>query len=489
MSSHTNSINRQKYFFSQHNYLTFESVLLTIADHHVISPFPLNQFFFKMSIQHDGCLLNANRDPPGQHSVYIFPGDHRTEVYRLITFDKFPPASPVDPVLLARNGFYYLGYKDRVKCFDCANIIQDWTHQDDALSIAWHQSHCQFATRQFYTNVPICPSSIRSCEQYHQATVQNTSILSPEAHQQHVPPPVSPNHNLKYMYPCNNPVNPHMRSLQSRLTTFDEHISAWPQHRLASTPQDMATAGLYYLGTNDRVKCFYCNGGLQNWDRYDTPWFEHAKWFPKCEFLLQQKGPEYVESVTCRFSNLRRPTIPNPVSLSATNQPPITTTPLILDYQKSQSELLKRTVIEMQKSLLTPEAKTMGFTEEEITRAFFHHLSTTGSSLTTFTDLVNLLPDPPNDMIPLPSTDTTSSLPSSATDPIHDHGNDEETNPKETLQTLHQKFLCKQCLSNKATIVFLPCGHMVACKNCNNTYSKCLVCHTTIRERIQAYLV
>ena len=205
-----------------------------------------------MSIQHDGRLLNANRDPPGQHSVYIFPGDHRTEVYRLITFDKFPPASPVNPVLLARNGFYYLGYKDRVKCFDCANIIQDWTHQDDALSTEWHQSHCQFTTRQFYTNVPICPSSIRNHEQYHQDIVQDTSIQSRRTHHQDVPPSVSPNQNLHYMFPCNNPVNPHMRSLQSRLTTFDEHISAWPQHRLASTPQDMATAGLYYLGTNDR---------------------------------------------------------------------------------------------------------------------------------------------------------------------------------------------------------------------------------------------
>ena len=314
-------------------------------------------------------------------------------------------------------------------------------------------------------------------------------IQSLRIYHQDVPPPESPNRDLFYMFPCNNPVNPHMRSLQSRINTFNEHISAWPQHRLASTPQDMATAGLYYLGTNDRVKCFYCNGGLQNWDRYDTPWFEHAKWFPNCEFLLQQKGPEYVESVTCRFSNLRRPTIPNPVSLSATNQPPIANTPLILDYKTTQSELLKRTVIEMQKSPLTPEAKIMGFTDEEITRAFFHHLSTTDSPLTTFTDLANLLLDPPNDMIPLLSTDTTSSLPSSATDPTHDQGNDEETNPKETLQTLHQKLLCKQCLSKKATIVFLPCGHMVACKDCNNAYSKCSVCHIKIRERIQAYLV
>ena len=141
-----------------------------------------------MPVQHDGRLLNTNRDPPGQHSVYILPGDHRTEIYRLITFDKFPPASPVNPVLLARNGFYYLGYKDRVKCFDCANIIQDWTLQDDALSTEWHQSHCQFTTKQFYTNVPICSSSIRHHKPNHQDTVQATSIQSPRIHHHDIPP-------------------------------------------------------------------------------------------------------------------------------------------------------------------------------------------------------------------------------------------------------------------------------------------------------------
>jgi len=34
-------------------------------------------------------------------------------------------------------------------------------------------------------------------------------------------------------------------------------------------------------GERDRVKCWYCNGGLQNWERNDVPWEEHAKWFPK----------------------------------------------------------------------------------------------------------------------------------------------------------------------------------------------------------------
>jgi len=34
------------------------------------------------------------------------------------------------------------------------------------------------------------------------------------------------------------------------------------------------------LGETNRVKCWYCNGGLQTWASKNEPWREHAKWFP-----------------------------------------------------------------------------------------------------------------------------------------------------------------------------------------------------------------
>ena len=43
-------------------------------------------------------------------------------------------------------------------------------------------------------------------------------------------------------------------------------------------------AGFYFLGERDRVKCWYCNGGLQNWEPLDELWSEHAKWFPTYVF-------------------------------------------------------------------------------------------------------------------------------------------------------------------------------------------------------------
>jgi len=57
----------------------------------------------------DGRIINTVRDPPGQHSVYIPPGDPRMELYRITTFQKFPAHVPINPCNLANNGFLYTG--------------------------------------------------------------------------------------------------------------------------------------------------------------------------------------------------------------------------------------------------------------------------------------------------------------------------------------------------------------------------------------------
>lgn len=38
---------------------------------------------------------------------------------------------------------------------------------------------------------------------------------------------------------------------------------------------------LPYLGQQDKVRCFFCYGGLQSWEHGDDPWTEHARWFPR----------------------------------------------------------------------------------------------------------------------------------------------------------------------------------------------------------------
>ena len=54
-------------------------------------------------------------------------------------------------------------------------------------------------------------------------------------------------------------------------------------------------------GEGDSTKCFYCGGGLKNWESTDEPWTEHAKWFPACAWLVQQRGQTFVTYVIRNF--------------------------------------------------------------------------------------------------------------------------------------------------------------------------------------------
>ena len=69
----------------------------------------------------------------------------------------------------------------------------------------------------------------------------------------------------------------------------------------------MAEAGFIYLGLDDCVKCWYCGGGLKNWEVAEEPWCEHAKHFPSCEFVLQNTGKEYVQKIVNQFPHVKKP--------------------------------------------------------------------------------------------------------------------------------------------------------------------------------------
>ena len=178
-----------------------------------------------------------------------------------------------------------------------------------------------------------------------------------------------------------------MRNKEARLQTFLDNSSIWPAHRIRATPQQIVDAGMYYLGERDRVKCWYCNGGLQNWERDDNPWEEHAKWFPLCEYVLQQKGPDYVHEVVARFPGLRRPILYNPSTRQAAQtlvqnlnpgsnvmarSPPhneIHNQPEIVDPQQEIANRNQQITETMRSSADVAQAKTMGFSDDKIKEA------------------------------------------------------------------------------------------------------------------------
>ena len=67
-----------------------------------------------------------------------------------------------------------------------------------------------------------------------------------------------------------------------------ESFSNWKNH--ITDKFTLAKAGFYYTNNNDKVVCFSCKGGLNNWQINDDPFIEHGFWFPHCEYIKKMIG-------------------------------------------------------------------------------------------------------------------------------------------------------------------------------------------------------
>ena len=88
------------------------------------------------------------------------------------------------------------------------------------------------------------------------------------------------------------PRYPNYAPLQVRISSYQ----GWPSY-LDQTPRAMAMAGFLFAGFQDYARCFFCGGGLRNWEPGDDPWVEHARWFPQCAFVKQNKGKTFIQKI------------------------------------------------------------------------------------------------------------------------------------------------------------------------------------------------
>ncbi|XP_048239818.1 uncharacterized protein LOC125373050 [Haliotis rufescens] len=70
----------------------------------------------------------------------------------------------------------------------------------------------------------------------------------------------------------------------------------------------------------------------------------------------------------------------------------------------------------------------------------------------------------------------------------HEKNKDKLLATKKETQQLKESSVCKVCLEDPANIVFLPCGHLVACAECTPALDRCPVCRTHIRGTVRVHL-
>lgn len=79
------------------------------------------------------------------------------ETNRLNTFTNWPSSAPVDPVRVAKAGFFYTGNGTEVECFSCGGKISDWNYGDQVM---WRHRrmdpNCAFVSNPLLSgNVPL----------------------------------------------------------------------------------------------------------------------------------------------------------------------------------------------------------------------------------------------------------------------------------------------------------------------------------------------
>ncbi|XP_061394548.1 death-associated inhibitor of apoptosis 2 [Musca vetustissima] len=404
--------------------------------------------------------------------------DLMIEANRLATFKNWPNPN-ISPESLAKAGFFYLNRSDQVMCAWCKGVIAQWEKQDNAF-----QEH-----RRFF---PGCPrAQLGPLIEIASAGIRDLGIQQ-----------ISPAKNPKYS------------SLDARLRTYTN----WPIPDIQK-PESLAQAGLYYQGVDDQVRCFHCNMGLRSWEKEDDPWFEHAKWYPMCQFVRLVKGAKYIEDVQemTRRSNPTENLITPIMTIDeAMLTPPVR---LALEMGVDGGVIRNETLRQLNHTGRPYE------TVEDLLKAVFdgnensdeqNIQSIETSCRGECTGIINSSAQPieSNNAEQFESNSTSSV--STATNNIGDgrkavgpnsesksnecvrsasptsRGKEQSATELLSLEEENRKLkdarLCKICLDEEVAVVYLPCGHLVSCVQCAPGVEQCPLCRTAIKGFVRTYL-
>ncbi|XP_070548758.1 E3 ubiquitin-protein ligase XIAP-like [Ptychodera flava] len=247
--------------------------------------------------------------------------DMGSEAVRLASYKSWPHSAPVNPSALARAGLFYTGKDDVVQCFSCEGQMKDWEYGDTAMGE--HKSlfpNCAFVKGTDSRNDPL----IKDMSRFAQLNVSSSQKENEDddkgkggakensggkkgkkkkgkkkkGKKKQNDDDDDDDDDSSIFNVEDDPqfieANRVLKSEYKRLLTF----IYWPKNAPV-LPEDLAKAGFYYCGSDDRVQCFCCYGILKNWRPGDSAMNEHRKYFPSCPFVRgEDVGNEPMRLVT-----------------------------------------------------------------------------------------------------------------------------------------------------------------------------------------------
>ncbi|XP_053396713.1 baculoviral IAP repeat-containing protein 2-like isoform X1 [Mercenaria mercenaria] len=122
-------------------------------------------------------------------------------------------------------------------------------------------------------------------------------------------------------------------------------------------PAQLSEAGFFNTGIKDCVRCFFCGGGMKNWERGDNAWIEHARWFPNCAYVKLFKGEDFVNM--CRMANIG----------AISNDQVLQNQELLEWYVENNRQNVEDQLIEALNSTAAKLVMNMGYNQEIVEKA------------------------------------------------------------------------------------------------------------------------
>jgi hypothetical protein len=95
---------------------------------------------------------------------------------------------------------------------------------------------------------------------------------------------------VEMIIPLGRAYHPRYDSYKERIESF----TRWPAKYQVNVTR-LAQAGFYYENKVDFVRCFYCNGGIMDWEENDDPFLRHSQMYSSCLYMRAVKGDQYIQ--------------------------------------------------------------------------------------------------------------------------------------------------------------------------------------------------
>lgn len=339
------------------------------------------------------------------------------------------------------------------------------------------------------------------------------------------PPPQQPQRsNNKNWHPLN------MKRESDRRKTYE----SWPITFM--DPHRLSAAGFYYTDQNDVVRCAFCGVEVGRWEEGDDPFRDHQRWAPSCGFVRglpvgnipispngqpesSTSGMNLSRDVCGPFLEIRPNAGPERGMSNGVHQALLTAEELRKHgiHQSRGPDHPTFNTYEARMQSFEGWPKSLKQKPDKLSEAGFYY---TGKGDQTvcfhcggglkdweenddpwvehalwFPKCIHVIlikghkfiedvrqlkkaKQPIQDIPETPMSATQSTPSTSAT----------EQTPNSEEKVIDDARICQICFQEERGVLFLPCGHIVACVKCAPSLSTCAVCRQPFSGTVRAFL-